>query len=116
MAHVTDPTRTSTSAVGSVNITLLYFEGCPNWQVADERLATIAAERSDITVAHHLVESIDEAERLAFHGSPSILVDGEDAFADADTAVGLSCRVYDTPEGPAGAPTLEQLRGLLARG
>jgi hypothetical protein len=98
-----------------MDITLLYFEGCPNWKVADQRLATIAAERPDITVTHRLVESIEEAERLGFHGSPSILVDGEDAFADADTAVGLSCRVYRTPEGPAGAPTVEQLQAVLAR-
>lgn len=97
-----------------MDITLLYFEGCPNWKVADERLATIAAERSDITVTHHLVGSIEEAERLGFHGSPSILVNGEDAFADADTAVGLTCRVYRTPEGPAGAPTVEQLQVVLA--
>lgn len=96
-----------------MNVTLLYFEGCPNWQVVDERLASIAAERSDITVTHHVVESIEEAERLAFHGSPSILVDGVDVFADVDTAVGLSCRVYRTPEGPAGAPTVDQLRAVL---
>lgn len=99
-----------------MDITLLYFQGCPNWRIADERLATIAAQRSDITVTHHLVESIEEAERLGFHGSPSILVDGEDAFADADTAVGLSCRVFRTPEGPAGAPTVEQLKAALAHG
>lgn len=92
---------------------MLYFEGCPNWKVADERLATIAAERSDVTVTHRVVETIEEAERLGFHGSPSILVGGQDAFADADTAVGLSCRVYRTPEGPAGAPTLQQLRAVL---
>ena len=92
---------------------MLYFEGCPNWKVADERLATVAAERSDVTVTHRSVETIEEAERLGFHGSPSILVGGQDAFADADTAVGLSCRVYRTPEGPAGAPTLQQLRAVL---
>lgn len=92
---------------------MLYFEGCPNWKVADERLATIAAERSDVTVTPRVVETIEEAERLGFHGSPSILVDGKDAFADADTAVGLSCRVYRTPDGPAGAPTLQQLRAVL---
>lgn len=99
-----------------MDIALLYFDSCPNWKIADERLATIAAERSDITVTRHLVESIEDAERLRFHGSPSILVDGVDAFADADadTAVGLSCRVYQTPDGPAGSPTLEQLQAALA--
>lgn len=98
-----------------MNIDLLYFEGCPHWELADERLASIAAERPDLSVQHHLVDSVEEAERWGFHGSPSILLDGVDLFADADTAVGLSCRVYETPDGPAGAPTLEQLRTALAR-
>lgn len=98
----------------TVDVTLLYFEGCPSWRVADERLATIAAERPDVTVTRQVVESIAEAERLGFHGSPSILVDGTDAFADPETAVGLSCRVYRTPEGLAGAPTVDQLRAALA--
>lgn len=97
-----------------MNIDLLYFEDCPNWKVADERLASIAAQRPDLTVTHHLVESVEEAERRSFHGSPSIHLDGVDLFADADAGVGLSCRVYQTPEGPAGAPTLEQLRAVIA--
>ncbi len=96
-----------------MNIALLYFDGCPNWKVAEERLAAIAAERSDITVTHHLVESIEAAERLGFHGSPSILIDGVDVFADSDAGIGLSCRVYQTPDGPAGAPTTEQLHAVI---
>lgn len=97
-----------------MDITLLYFDSCPNWKITDERLAAITARRPDITLSRHLVESIEDAERLGFHGSPSILVDGVDAFADADTRVGLSCRVYQTPDGPAGAPTVKQLQTALA--
>lgn len=97
-----------------MNIDLLYFDDCPNWKIADERLASIAAERPDLTVTHHLVESAEEAERWGFHGSPSILLDDVDLFADADAGVGLCCRVYETPDGPAGAPTLEQLRMTIA--
>lgn len=97
-----------------MDITLLYFDDCPNWRVADERLAAIAAERADLTVTHHLVDTLEEAERVGFHGSPSILVDGVDVFAEPDAGVGLSCRVYRTPDGLAGAPTVEQLRAALA--
>lgn len=97
-----------------MEIELQYFDGCPHWKVAEERLATIAAERSDLTVTRHLVETFDEAERMGFHGSPSILVDGVDPFAGAGMGVGLACRVYETPDGRAGAPTLEQLRAALA--
>lgn len=97
-----------------MDITLLYFDDCPNWRVADERLAAIAAERADLKVTRHLVDTLEEAERVGFHGSPSILVDGVDVFAGPDAGVGLSCRVYRTPDGLAGAPTVEQLRAALA--
>jgi hypothetical protein len=97
-----------------MDITLLYFDDCPNWRVADERLAAIAAERTDLKVTRHLVDTLEEAERVGFHGSPSILVDGVDVFAEPDAGVGLSCRVYRTPDGLAGAPTMEQLRAAFA--
>jgi len=45
-----------------MDITLFYFEDCPNWKLADERLtaiatSAIAAERDDITVTRHLVDT-----------------------------------------------------------
>ena len=98
-----------------MEITLLYFDGCPNWKIADERLAQLASERQDIRVSRRLVQTPEEAEALAFHGSPSILVDGVDPFAAPGAAVGLTCRLYTTPDGPAGAPSLDQLRELVAR-
>jgi hypothetical protein len=96
-----------------MDVSLLYFDDCPNWKVADERLAAIAADRADLVVARHAVETLEDAERMRFHGSPSIQVNGVDLFAEPDAAVGLSCRVYRTPDGPAGAPTMEQLRAAL---
>ena len=96
-----------------MEITLLYFDDCPNWQLADQRLAAVTAGRADITVTRHRVDTVEEAERVGFYGSPSILVDGVDVFAEPSAAVGLSCRVYRTPEGLAGAPTVEQLRAAF---
>ncbi len=97
-----------------MEITLLYFDDCPNWKTTEERLAVIEGERPDVTVTRHLVETLDEAERVGFHGSPSILVDSVDPFGDPGAGVGLACRIYQTPEGPAGSPTLEQLRAAVA--
>ena len=71
-----------------MDIALLYFDGCPSWKVADERLRAIAADRPDITVRHHRVDTVEEADRVGFHGSPSILVDGVDVFAGAGAGVG----------------------------
>ncbi len=96
-----------------MDIKLLYFEDCPNWKVADDRLAALAAERPDIRVTRQLVDTAEEAKRTLFHGSPSIIVDGVDVFADPGSQVGLSCRRYLTPGGYEGAPTLDQLRTVL---
>ncbi|WP_282004789.1 DF family (seleno)protein [Propioniciclava sinopodophylli] len=96
-----------------MNVTLLYFEECPNWKVADQRLSEIASERPDVVVTHHRVETVEEAERLGFHGSPSILLDGVDVFAEPGASVGLSCRIYRTADGSSGAPTMEMLRVAL---
>ena len=101
------------SSVADMEISLLYIDGCPNWKVADQRLASIASERPDVVVTRHRVATMEEAERLGVHGSPSIVVDGVDVFAEPGAGVGLSCRVYRTPEGLAGAPTTEQLRAAL---
>lgn len=95
-----------------MDVTVLYFVGCPHWEVVDERLAALADELG-LAVSHREVTSPEEAERLGFRGSPSIVVDGRDVFAEGDEPVGLSCRIYQTPQGQAGAPTMEQLRAAL---
>ncbi len=99
-----------------MDITLLYFDDCPSWRAADERLTLLTAERPDVTVTRRLVDTPEEAERTGFLGSPSILVDGVDPFAEPGAQVGLSCRRYPTPDGYDGAPTLDQLRAVLAHG
>lgn len=90
-----------------------YFNGCPNWTTAAERLAVIAQDGTDFTVTRLLVETPEDAEAAGFRGSPSILLDGADLFPDPTSSVGLSCRIYQTPDGLAGAPTLEQLRAAI---
>lgn len=96
-----------------MNVTLLYFEECPNWLDADRHLRVLAAEHPEMVIERRLVETVEEAEETRFRGSPSIIVDGVDAFADPDAPVGLSCRVYQTADGPAGSPTLDQLRAVI---
>lgn len=95
------------------DVTLRYFDGCPNWEVTDRRLRSLEHELG-FTLGHEKVETPEEAERLGFAGSPTVLVEGVDPFATGDEPTGLTCRVYATLEGPQGAPTLEQLRDMLA--
>lgn len=100
-----------------LQITLLYFDGCPSWQAADARLreALRLAGVVDAEVAYRKVETPEEAARLRFRGSPTLVIDGQDPFADETTPVGLSCRIYQTASGPAGAPTVDQLQAVLRR-
>lgn len=99
-----------------MKVELLYFDGCPNWTVADERLAKAlqVVGRDDVTVTRRRVETADEAAAVSFTGSPTVLVDGRDPFATGDEQVGLACRVYSTPQGLGGSPTLEQFVEALS--
>lgn len=99
-----------------MEVTLLYFDDCPNWHDSDSHLRTLQDENPDLQVTRRVVDDPEEAERTRFRGSPSILIEGIDPFADDDAPVGLSCRMYQTPDGPAGSPTLDQLRQLLHAG
>lgn len=99
------------------DVTVLYIEDCPNWTTAEQRakdaLRAVGQERAEVRV--RMVNSPAEAERLGFRGSPTVLVNGRDPFASDDSPAGLSCRVYETPHGLAGAPTVEQLVEVMTR-
>ena len=103
-----------------MQIKILYFSGCPNWETAVARVRTLLAElgRADVAVR---VEDVHRMAHLPseWAGSPTVLVDGRDPFAAADDrgrhpipARDL-CRVYVTEAGFGGAPTVDQLRTVL---
>lgn len=98
-----------------MRIILRYFDGCPHWRLAEQRLAEamIGTDVGRREVVHEIIATPEQAERLGFTGSPSILFDGHDPFAADAPAVGLACRVYRTDNGPQGAPSLAQLRAAL---
>lgn len=95
---------------------LLSFDGCPHSAVAEERLTSALAivGRGDVEITYVLVETPEDAERLGFLGSPTILVDGSDPFATGDEQPALACRLFSTPGGRAGSPTVEQLVEVLS--
>lgn len=97
-------------------IQLLYFDGCPNWQVAQahlrEALDQVGRPAEIETV---LVSTPEEAEARGLRGSPSVLIDGRDPFeaASPGAPVGLFCRLYRTPDGVSGSPTVGQFLDVL---
>ena len=90
---------------------LVYFVGCPNWRTADRRLRRLATELG-FELQRRPVTGPEDAEVAGMRGSPTILVNGRDAFANAEPP-SMSCRAYRTPDGHAGSPTMAQLRSAL---
>ena len=94
----------------------MYFDGCPTYRAAEETLEGVLAEQGiEAEVELVAVNTDQEAQRLRFPGSPTILVDDRDLFPVADRAeYALGCRMYATPEGLKGSPTAEMVRASLA--
>ncbi len=99
-----------------MKVTIQYFDGCPHWQLADERVRNVIEGMSndEVSLEYQLIDSPETADRVGFLGSPTILVDGRDPFATGLEQVGMTCRVFRTEHGVQGAPTESQLRGVLA--
>ncbi|WP_063802160.1 hypothetical protein [Streptomyces sp. WM6378] len=98
-----------------MEIEILVVPDCPNAEPAAELVghSLDEASRTDVTVTTRVITTQDEAEHHGFTGSPTLLVDGRDPFAEPGRSPGLACRIYRTPDGPAGLPALDQLRRVL---
>jgi hypothetical protein len=97
-----------------MEVVVQYFDGCPNWSTAEQRLQDLADELG-LRITRVRVDTPEEAVAVGFHGSPTILVDGHDPFATGTESAGLACRVYQTPDGLQGSPTTDQLRAAFTR-
>lgn len=99
-----------------MNITLQYFDGCPSWKEADATVRSVVADLGiEAALDHQPVDTPEEAERLGFRGSPTVLLDGKDPFAEPDAPVGLACRIYHGESGPTGSPDPRELeRAIVA--
>ncbi|MFE9609585.1 hypothetical protein [Streptomyces sp. NPDC006012] len=98
-----------------MEIEVLVVPDCPHQQLAEERVrqALDAAGLTTTGVTTRVVSDQAEAERSGFTGSPTILIDGRDPFAEPGAAPTLACRMYRTPGGLAGAPDVDQIRRAL---
>ncbi len=98
-----------------MQVSVLYFAGCPNWQETGRRVRAALEQTGypGTTVMFVPVQSTAEAGAVGLRGSPTITVDGEDLFPAGLPPVGLSCRLYPTTNGPAGVPDLTDLIAAL---
>ncbi len=97
-----------------MQIELLYFDSCPSWQTGLQNLKS-ALQLEGIEAEVSLVNVQDDADaiRLEFLGSPSFRVNNVELWTETRETFALSCRVYPTPEGMKGWPTVEMLREKL---
>ncbi len=97
-----------------MRIQILHFADCPNWQSLSD-LVEEALDRLglDSPIEFVTVDTPELARRWHFRGSPTLWLDGEDPFLDESAPIGLSCRLYRTPEGLRGTPDSAQLMTAL---
>jgi hypothetical protein len=98
-----------------MEITVLAVADCPHVALTRERIASaLLRVGRRAQTKERVVSTNEDAARLGFRGSPTILIDGTDPFP-ADGKPALACRLYPTERGMQGAPTVDQLIEALAR-
>jgi hypothetical protein len=101
-----------------VKVELLWWDGCPSHPETLEDLSRVLREEGiDAGVDLVEVESDEQARRDRFPGSPTIRLDGEDAFpADPGAPFSLTCRVYRLRDGRISpTPDPEDIREAIRR-
>ncbi|MBW5480381.1 hypothetical protein [Streptomyces bambusae] len=99
-----------------MEIEVLVVPDCPHRQLAEQRLRHALDDEglAATAFATRVITGAAEAERSGFTGSPTVLINGRDPFAQPHATPSLACRIYRTPDGPSGSPSVDQLRQALA--
>jgi hypothetical protein len=95
-----------------MKIEILYFDGCPNYLPALDRLRTVlASEGLCAEVIELQVKDESAAREHKFFGSPTIRVNGLDIEAGSRhvNETGFACRCY-----PGGLPSEEMIRTAVS--
>src|SRR5262245_7561508 len=97
-----------------MQLKVLAVPDCPNAPVLEERLASVLHGRTDVSVSHEVITDEGGAARWGMRGSPTLLIDGTDPFAEPGQPPSVSCRLYRSDDGRAsGAPSEAQLRHVI---
>ena len=93
---------------------LLYFDGCPSWKQAVQNLRQALTDL-ELTPMIVMVKIVDDsqAQSRKFTGSPSIFFNGIDLWPVQQDEYHLGCRVYVTPQGMKGYPTVNMIKQRL---
>lgn len=97
-----------------MKVELLYFDGCPSWKTGLENFK-IALQNIGMPKSIDLIQVVDEedANREKFPGSPSFRINGTYLWGEERDSYSLNCRIYPTPEGMKGSPTITMLEEVV---
>ena len=99
-----------------MQIDVLHVADCPNVALTRARLKTALAQAAvTASVREIQIDTADDAATTGMRGSPTILIDGADPFADEASAPSLSCRLFRNADGIEGAPSVDALIEALTR-
>lgn len=117
LAEVPRQSLTSRYGEARLRVTFLYWEGCPSHEEALARLRQALEEEGlDASVELVRVDTEEQAQRLRFVGSPTILVEGEDVAPTEGLPYRLTCRTYVLEDGRVSPlPSVQQIRSALRR-
>jgi hypothetical protein len=76
-----------------MQLTVLAVPGCPSVPVLRDRLAAVLDGRAGVSVSQQVVSDEGEAARRGMRGSPTLLIDGVDPFAEPGQAPSMSRRL-----------------------
>ncbi len=98
-----------------MNVSLLYLDGCLNWEqtLADVR-DVLAEYHVDTDVKLIRISSQQQAEEMEFLGSPTVRVEGMDVEPDIlESGFDLECRAYWIEDNPVGRPPKEWIAAAV---
>lgn len=98
--------------MSDMRVELLVTADCPHLEQARRDLQSVLGTSIiEVPIQTILISSLDEAEFLDFHGSPTIRIDGEDVVSEPSLPVALGCRYYRDEEGRrVGSPPLSAIK------
>ncbi|MGH3757688.1 alkylmercury lyase family protein [Actinophytocola sp.] len=98
-----------------MKVEILHVPDCPNVAVLEQRLRRAYSGEADaLDMVHRVVPDLETAVAVGMTGSPTLLVDGLDPFADHGLEPSVSCRLYPDETGHmAGTPSVDALRRVL---
>ena len=98
-----------------MEIEVLVVPDCPHRAAAvglvRELLDELRLSTTQIRIG--VIDTAAEAVRRGFAGSPTILVDGVDPFAELGQPAALACRIYRGEAGAGPLPDKQALRRIL---